>query len=515
MNNIILKFKKRDIFVLVFTFAIGFFAHSFMIFNKISFFDDLSSIYGFSAKHLFSLGRFSIGILKIVNDILFGSYSSPIINGIVSILFIAFSNILITRMFEINNKVSLILLSSVIILSTGYICLQAYLFTAIYYTFAIFLSTLSSYLFTKYSFNKYICKILIVASLQVIVISIYQSYFLFGIMLFIIYQIKNLLDENYNFKESIDYFITTILSLLIYFLISKSLIICINTFYNSVINVDLELSLSNYQGINSFISGNIFSNLSFANIINKLFTADCIFFENNYYIFVTLYILIAIVYICIFVDKNLSQKNLILIFAYTIVLLFVSNSFYMLEGVGTALYALPLFPKCLLFLLPVILLENVNLKINILIKAILFYYLIYNIVISNSIYLNRYFTLENEKRWCTTLISRIQSTPGYKDEYDIYIYGEQVGSNIIKYDKHYANNIRFLKTINPYNIDSINQYNFESFLEYYSGFKAWTFHKNDKSFDTSFILNMPCYPDDGSIRVIDDRIIVKFSDFKD
>ena len=54
---------------------------------------------------------------------------------------------------------------------------------------------------------------------------------------------------------------------------------------------------------------------------------------------------------------------------------------------------------------------------------------------------------------------------------------------------------------------------FESFLEYYCGFKAWSFHKNDSSFDTGFIENMPSYPRDGSIKVLDNKIIIKFSDF--
>ena len=83
----------------------------------------------------------------------------------------------------------------------------------------------------------------------------------------------------------------------------------------------------------------------------------------------------------------------------------------------------------------------------------------------------------------------------------------------MKYDNHYVDNRRFFKSLPPYDTSSINQYNFESFLEYYSGFKAWTFHINDKSFDTGFVENMPSYPDDGSIKVHDNKIIIKFSNF--
>ena len=513
MESILSKIKKRDIYVFVFTLIIGLFAHSFMIFNKISFFDDLSSIYGFSAKHLFSLGRFSIAFLKIISDKLFGSFSSPIINGIISIFFICLSNIVIARLFDIKKIISIALLSSIIILSTGYICLQAYLFTAVYYTLAIFLSLLSTYLFIKQDSNSVVKNIFFTAIIQMIVISIYQSYFLFGVILFIIYQICDLLNNKFDYKRNIEFFSSIVLSFALYYFINKLVIFLLNFLNESITNVDSAISISNYQGINLFLNNSLLSGLSFNGLVSKLFSADSILFEKNYYIYVIIYISILILYVFIFAKERLSYKTLFLVILYTILLILVSNSLYVLDGLGTVLYALPMFPKCMLFLLPLVLLEKYNYNINIIIYILLFYYLTYNIVLANNIYLNRYFTLENEKRWCNTLVTRIQSTTGYSDEYDIFIYGERIGANIAKHDNHYVNNLRFIKTIFPYNNDSINQYNFASFLEYYSGFRAWGFHLNDKSFDTNFINSMPCYPDDGSIKVVDNKIIIKFSNF--
>lgn len=509
------KIKNEDKNVILFTLIIGLLAHSFMVFNKISFFDDLSSIYGFSAKHLFSLGRFTIAFLKIINDKLFNPFSSPIINGIVSLLLISLSNVLIARIFNIKNTIDLILLSCIIILSTGYICLQAYLFTAVYYTFAIFLSILSTYIFLKHSRINVFNKIILVAFLQMFVISIYQSYFLFGIILFIIYQIYDLLNNRFGFRKSVEYFSSIFIALVLYYSINKFLIFILNLISKSFLKIDTSISISNYQGLNKFLNFSALPSFSFGGFITKLFAADSILYENNYFIFIILYILVFILYIYIFINSHFDSKSIILIIFYTVLLIIVSNSLYILDDLGTNLYALPMFPKCLLFLLPLVILEHSSYRISFVIYVLLFYYLLYNIILSNNIYLNRYFALENEKRWCTTLVSRIQSTHGYTDDYDIYVYGDKIGASIIKHDNHYANSVRFIKTFFPYNTDSINTYNFESFLEYYSGFKAWSFHKNDKSFDTSFIVNMPCYPDDGSIQVVDNKIIIKFSDFKD
>ncbi|MBR4314993.1 MAG: glucosyltransferase domain-containing protein [Lachnospiraceae bacterium] len=496
------KINKRDVYIFLFTIVIGLFAHGFIVFNKISFLDDLSSLYGFSAKHLFSLGRFTIALLKIINDKLFNSFSSPIINGIISLIFIAFSNILIARIFDIKKNTNLILLSSVMILSTGYICLQAYSYTAVYYSFAIFLSILSTYLFLNYRFKNKIHKIFIIALLQMLVISIYQSYFLFGILIFIIYQICDLLNDKFELKITFEYFRSVLLSLLLYFSVNKLVIFSFSFLNQAIPTIDSAIAISNYQGISQFLNLKFWSVLSFNALFLKLFIPDTILFGNNYYIYILIYLL---------AKGYLSIKSFVLVVIYTFLLVAISNALYILNGVGTSLYALPMFPKCLLFLYPVILLEKYSLKINLPICVLLFYYLTYNTVLANNIYLNKYLTLENEKRWCNTLVTRIQSTPGYSDEYDIYIYGEKIGPNIIKHDNHYVDNRRFFKSISPYDTSSINQYNFESFLEYYSGFKAWTFHINDKSFNTDIVIDMPCYPNDGSIRVIDKRIIVKFS----
>jgi hypothetical protein len=398
-------------------------------------------------------------------------------------------------------------------LSTGYICLQAYLFTAIYYTFAILTSTLSTYLFLKYSFKNKILKIVFIALLQMVVISIYQSYFLFGILIFIIYQICDLLNDKFELKITFEYFCSVLLSLLLYFFVNKLVIFSLSFLNQAIPTIDSAIAISNYQGISQFLNLKFRSVLSFNTLFSKLFIPDTILFGNNYYIYILIYLLILVLYVYLLVKGYLRIKSFVLVVIYTFLLVAISNALYILNGVGTSLYALPMFPKCLLFLYPVVLIEKFRFKINIPIYALLLYYLTYNIILANNIYINKYFNLENEKRWCNTLVTRIQSTPGYSDEYDIYIYGEKIGPNIIKHDNHYVDNRRFFKSLSPYDSSSINQYNFESFLEYYSGFNAWSFHKNDKSFDADFVKNMPSYPDDGSIKVHDNKIIIKFSNF--
>ena len=507
------KISKRDVCVFLITIVIGLLAHGFIFFNKISFLDDLSSLYGFSAKILFSMGRFTIAFLKIINDKLFNPFSTPIINGTGSMILIAFSNILIAKIFDIKRITNLLFLSSIIILSTGYICLQAYSYTAAYYSFAIFLSILSTYLFLYYRFRNKIYKIFIIALIQMLVISIYQSYFLFGILIFIIYQVCDLLNDKFELKITFEYFCSVLLSLLLYIFVNKLVIFSFSFLNQAMPTIDSAIAISNYQGISQFLNLKFCSELSFNALFSKLFIPDTILFGNNYYIYILIYLLILILYVYLLVKGYLSIKSFVLVIIYTFLLVAISNALYILNGVGTSLYSLPMFPKCLLFLYPVILLEKYSLRINLPICVLLFYYLTYNTVLANNIYLNKYLTLENEKRWCNTLVTRIQSTPGYLDEYDIYIYGEKIGSNIMKYDNHYVDNRMFFKSLHPYDTSSINQYNFESFLEYYSGFNAWLFHKNDKSFDTDFVENMPSYPDDGSIKVHDNKIIIKFSNF--
>ena len=107
----------------------------------------------------------------------------------------------------------------------------------------------------------------------------------------------------------------------------------------------------------------------------------------------------------------------------------------------------------------------------------------------------------------TTLATRMQSAPGYRD-----------GMNVIYLnptDKHCTSlpsNPAFDEvTIIPYaDATLINDYTWPDFMANWCGFRIRYLDIPDGFEDRPEILNMSSYPDDGSIRVVDDVLVVKF-----
>ena len=141
--------------------------------------------------------------------------------------------------------------------------------------------------------------------------------------------------------------------------------------------------------------------------------------------------------------------------------------------------------------------------------------MLYGIALSNQINLWQYFKQKNEIRWCETFINRLQSVQDSDDEYDIYVYGEGSGQTIKKNDKTYIGEPWPLNNNNiyPFRSDTIQYFTFAQYLRFWCGFSTNRIHFNELLENDEYIVNMPCYPDDGSIEVINNKVIVKFSEY--
>ena len=132
--------------------------------------------------------------------------------------------------------------------------------------------------------------------------------------------------------------------------------------------------------------------------------------------------------------------------------------------------------------------------------------------LDNICYLKIQFIQSEAISYYTTLISRIESTAGYKEDYQIaFIEGQK------KEDTNWAQ-IPELDLAALFPIDwkeIINDNSWIDYMRYWCGFEPRLVDdvtmKNLQN--DNFVKMMPCYPDDGSISVINDTVVVKFADF--
>ena len=127
----------------------------------------------------------------------------------------------------------------------------------------------------------------------------------------------------------------------------------------------------------------------------------------------------------------------------------------------------------------------------------------------NQCYLKAEFEQQQAVSYYTTLITRIKSTPGYRDDLPVaYINERNIGDRSL-YNIDELN----LTFIAPYNADIrnyVNSYSWRRFMGRWCGFLQEEVKETEFLQRLPEVQAMPRYPDDGSILLLEDRIIVKF-----
>jgi hypothetical protein len=110
--------------------------------------------------------------------------------------------------------------------------------------------------------------------------------------------------------------------------------------------------------------------------------------------------------------------------------------------------------------------------------------------------------------WNTTLVTRIESAEGFRDELPVaFVHREKMEDRNL----YILEELEFLK-LAPYDADLqayLNDWAWEAFLARWCGFSPKTV-KPETVEDWPEVQAMPRYPDDGSVRVIRDVVVVNF-----
>ena len=150
----------------------GLFAHAAGMFGGISYHDDVVCTYDVGTTHI--VGRFTLALLGKITRLSFGgsNYSLPWFNGLVSLLFIGLSAWVIARALQIENHFLQVLLAGILVVFPVVTGTFAYWFTAPYYMLALFLSCISAVLLTRGSLKSVLTGVLLAALMT----GIYQAY---------------------------------------------------------------------------------------------------------------------------------------------------------------------------------------------------------------------------------------------------------------------------------------------------------------------------------------------------
>ena len=129
-----------------------------------------------------------------------------------------------------------------------------------------------------------------------------------------------------------------------------------------------------------------------------------------------------------------------------------------------------------------------------------------NIYFDNTCYLKAEMEQQQAISSMTVLVSRIKSVEGYKDTLPVcFVFTGKQDKTMPAGDDFFDVDLVSFDKIIPHH----NRRNLRNILEHWCAFKPkYVNQKNFKNLDE--VKAMPDYPDDGSIRIIDDTVVIKW-----
>ncbi|MCD7723117.1 MAG: glucosyltransferase domain-containing protein [Clostridiales bacterium] len=557
LNNINKAFQKNKyfkyVFIFITTYVIGYIVHGAALFSVQLYFDDLAGLANFPGT-TYTSGRWFLQVLYEINSAIMGSHvNAKGYIGIVSFALIALISCIFAKHLEIKHPLSLVLLSSAVVTFPYVTSLFGYTFTAIYDYVAIIMALLAAVLIWRANSVKKLAGWGITAAVLLgLSMAVYQSTLCIYLAFIIVLAIKTSLDENKEkwasyIARGVKYIACAAGGYLVYY-ISNKIVLSLK-----------GLSLSSYQNIDSM------GLAAPKQMIKRIFTAYKEFFfpsvgesyslcYTNAMLWAYRIVLAVIILACLYyIISALKAKNYSK--ACQLAILFCGapgciNSIFLAvdcESESSTIYSLMMFANIMVFVFLVYVFDKAcpkagaaKLKEQLAVvkskgavpagqisafckgaaccvaAVLLIYTSAYYAYTANICYTKAAVQQEQTISYFNRLIERIQSTDGYSQDLPVaYINGsdkDTTGLDIIRYSSDVFNDAQSIK---PYNIQYlINTYNWQVFMNVWCGYNPEVADEQrlEELSDLEEVAAMPCYPDSGSIRVIDGTVVVKFAD---
>lgn len=483
----------------------GLVCHGMMLTNKYSIHDDITFLHSIGAT--FESGRWMLGLLSLAEQKLTGGphYSMPLPHGLMSLLCIALWAGLLVSLFRIRSRLLCVSLGCVLAAFPGVASLFGFMFTAPYYMAALLATVVAAWALCR---RQRLLTWCLSVAMMTCAMGVYQAYIPVAIGMLLLYFLMERLDRPgddwaHTVGTAIYYGSALLTTVLAYYIISKLFLTM------------FDLQLNRYQGINNMGREGLGVYLTRVVLAYKAF-----FFPEQ---------MIRASNAFVVMGLSIPWKGMLILDALLLLVLFFrawkENIWKALQigavsallplGMGFAYvmgpdaHTLMVFGQCLTFVLTACLIQRLGMDRKLLLRLVsllcclvlLAFPLVY-CRYDNAVYMDLEMNQQRTISWFNTLITRIKSCDGYRDELPITYVG------ILEKQDHTMGVLSQFPYIWPYESapDLINDSGQTHFMEKWCGF--W---QQQVEFDHPDISSMPCYPDDGSIRILDDVIVVKFN----
>ncbi len=507
-----ISFSRRFKITFLSTVLIGLAAHLFALTNVLKNHDNILMT-GYGAGT--SSGRWFLGWFgDIVHDV-WGNYNIPLFNGLLSILLLALAAYFGVLLFDIRDLVLCVLWGGCFLAFPAVTSMMFYMYTIPYYSLAILMVMASVYCTVRYKFGWIASIILLTCSL-----GIYQAFYPLAAGLYVTILIISSVTGKYRVKEAFikafSYLGILIAAMASYFVILKIRLHLLN------------MQLDTYKGINTM------GQIKLSEIPAMLKKAYKDFFLlpfHDYYqmaatkIISWMLILLAALSIGMILlllfrkgFKNLRRRWPAFLF---LILYPMAVNSITLMCFHSKIYTLMIFPNVLIYLMPILLVSEMG-KTNpvktegkvfgglrILTCAALGLVVANYTWQSNGNYTTMYYTNQQMYNYLNSMVTQIKEADGFRTDLQWAFIGNYIQDPLYENPWWeapfwYGGNKKML----------LNEYSRDQFIPQFLGYHvSWADDEQVQELkENQIVKEMPTYPNDGSIKVIGDTVVIKLQD---
>lgn len=493
----------------------GIFAHGYCYFNSLFNHDSLAYLYTQSFDpHIIGIGR----IFRPLLNTIMGNISSPSLIGLCSLIFIMIAVYFTTKILSIKKPISLVVVSGLFVTYYSLTLTYAtYIHDACVYMLAMSLSVISVWIIRKHKFGWLFSPILLCLSL-----GIYQAMLqcaIFLLLVCLIFDLLNKCSTKQFLIKLVKYLCSIFISLVLYYISFKLTLFMFNvaasTNYNSLNNI------GNYGSFGGLINNLIltYTNVFYFFVISPI-TSNALIQQLVGIVNLVTIILVVCLTIYLIIKINISFINKIFAFLVLLTMPFAIN-FVCFVSQGLE-YELMVYSFVFIYVYAVKLTEVYTFSLRERIPIfryhifipIFFICIFCNIMFSNNVYLEKNLIVTRTNQIMNRVIDRIEQTPNYSPgKTPVAFVGSINESKLFLNPNHYQNisSLRNHSTITYQMLYSL-------YLNYYLNYPICLLDTNQvASLINKYpeIKTLENYPNNESIKYINDILVVKIADVKD
>lgn len=460
---------------------------------------------------------------KVASRVLGGSYSLPFLSGMLTVLLLALSALLVVRMFEVKSTFLAVGIGGFMTSFPAVVSLVCFMFLAPNYAVGIFLSVWAAYFVIRHP--KHLLYNLMAVVVLACATGTYQAYFADTacLLMMSIVLICAFGKEQTSWKDivvlAVRYVAVLGLGMALYFVLNKVLLKLWG----------IDGALGGYQGLDTMgqitpaelVEGIVKCYRSFLG----LFTTNIMYLNNNTLLChgfrAVVFILVLGIGVVCYLKKGEWMKKILmlavcLLFPIALFLPYVmapKADFYAL--MAYAVVFLPIFALIwtdIFFInaqkekLLAVLMQWGATGVSVVMLLVYIWY-------GNGCYMAMEYTKMHDLAYFETLVTQIKSVENYRDEMEVVLIGGTMNDETNRAGSLTGEMFK----IGGKAETNVNGASAVYLITKYLGFvpDIAGYEETKEWMEREEVKDMAAYPDDGSIKVIEDTIIVKLSDYEE